>query len=145
MPEATPVKRSLEHIRGLALDVDGVLTDGGLWWGPDGEEWKRFHFADIMGLSRARRAGLKLALISGAPRSATVVATTASQLLMLDIADFRYLAARYPDLTIENCGSGGGRGDSQRRKWPRVGCGDGACLRGDRVRRDSDAHARPAR
>lgn len=65
MPEATPVKRSIEHIRGLALDVDGVLTDGGLWWGPDGEEWKRFCFVDIMGLSLARRAGLHLALISG--------------------------------------------------------------------------------
>lgn len=47
------------------MDVDGVLTDGSFWWGPNGEEWKRFHFADIMGLSRARRAGLKLALISG--------------------------------------------------------------------------------
>jgi 3-deoxy-D-manno-octulosonate 8-phosphate phosphatase (KDO 8-P phosphatase) len=47
------------------MDVDGVLTDGGLWWGPGNEEWKRFCFADIMGLSLARRAGLTLALISG--------------------------------------------------------------------------------
>jgi len=47
------------------MDVDGVLTDGSFWWGPNGEEWKRFHFADIMGLSRARKAGLLLALISG--------------------------------------------------------------------------------
>jgi 3-deoxy-D-manno-octulosonate 8-phosphate phosphatase (KDO 8-P phosphatase) len=52
-------------IKLIALDVDGVLTDGSFWWGPNGEEWKRFHFADIMGLSRARRAGLILALISG--------------------------------------------------------------------------------
>jgi len=52
-------------IKLIAMDVDGVLTDGSFWWGPNGEEWKRFHFADIMGLSRARRAGLKLALISG--------------------------------------------------------------------------------
>ena len=49
----------------IAMDVDGVLTDGSFWWGPNGEEWKRFHFADIMGLSRARKAGLRLALISG--------------------------------------------------------------------------------
>lgn len=55
----------LRQIRGLAFDVDGVLTDGGLWWGPGGEEWKRFCFADIMGISLARRAGLKIALISG--------------------------------------------------------------------------------
>jgi 3-deoxy-D-manno-octulosonate 8-phosphate phosphatase (KDO 8-P phosphatase) len=47
------------------MDVDGVLTDGSLWWGPNGEEWKRFCFADIMGVSLARRAGLTLALISG--------------------------------------------------------------------------------
>jgi 3-deoxy-D-manno-octulosonate 8-phosphate phosphatase (KDO 8-P phosphatase) len=52
-------------IKLIAMDVDGVLTDGSFWWGPNGEEWKRFHFADIMGMSRARKAGLKLALISG--------------------------------------------------------------------------------
>jgi len=56
---------ALKKIRALAIDVDGVLSDGGLWWGPNGEEWKRFSFADIMGVSLARRAGLILALISG--------------------------------------------------------------------------------
>jgi len=55
----------LERIQAVAMDVDGVLTDGGVWWGPDGEEWKRFCFADIMGVSLARRAGIQLALISG--------------------------------------------------------------------------------
>ena len=52
-------------IKAIALDVDGVLTDGGVWWGPGGEEWKRFCFADIMGVSRARKAGIVVALISG--------------------------------------------------------------------------------
>ena len=52
-------------IKAIALDVDGVLTDGGFWWGPNGEEWKRFSFTDIMGLSLARKAGLRIALISG--------------------------------------------------------------------------------
>jgi 3-deoxy-D-manno-octulosonate 8-phosphate phosphatase (KDO 8-P phosphatase) len=47
------------------MDVDGVLTDGGVWWGPGGEEWKRISFTDIMGVSLARRAGIVLALISG--------------------------------------------------------------------------------
>jgi 3-deoxy-D-manno-octulosonate 8-phosphate phosphatase (KDO 8-P phosphatase) len=65
MTEINSVKSVPERIRAVALDVDGVLTDGGLWWGPGGEEWKRFCFADIMGVSLARRAGLKLALISG--------------------------------------------------------------------------------
>lgn len=52
-------------IKAIALDVDGVLTDGAVWWGPDGEEWKRFSFADIMGVSLARKAGLIVTLISG--------------------------------------------------------------------------------
>lgn len=56
---------ALKTIRVLAIDVDGVLSDGGVWWGPNGEEWKRFSFADIMGVSLARRAGFILALISG--------------------------------------------------------------------------------
>ena len=54
-----------QAIRAVALDVDGVLTDGGVWWGPHGEEWKRFHFSDIMGVSLATRAGLLITLISG--------------------------------------------------------------------------------
>jgi 3-deoxy-D-manno-octulosonate 8-phosphate phosphatase (KDO 8-P phosphatase) len=65
MGEEITSKTALKNIRGIALDVDGVLTDGGVWWGPGGEEWKRFGFADIMGVSLARRAGLVLALISG--------------------------------------------------------------------------------
>ncbi len=55
----------MKHLKAIALDVDGVLTDGGVWWGPNGEEWKRFCFEDIMGVSRARKAGLIVALISG--------------------------------------------------------------------------------
>jgi len=55
----------MKEIRAIALDVDGVLTDGGVWWGPNGEEWKRFSFADIMGVSNARKSGLILTLISG--------------------------------------------------------------------------------
>jgi len=58
-------RAGLKKVRALAIDVDGVLSDGGLWWGPNGEEWKRFSFADIMGVSLARRAGFILALISG--------------------------------------------------------------------------------
>jgi 3-deoxy-D-manno-octulosonate 8-phosphate phosphatase (KDO 8-P phosphatase) len=55
----------VHSLKAIALDVDGVLTDGGFWWGPNGEEWKRFCFADVMGVSLARQAGLIVALISG--------------------------------------------------------------------------------
>ena len=55
----------MSQIKAVALDVDGVLTDGTFWWGADGEEWKRFSFADVMGVSLGRRAGLIFALVSG--------------------------------------------------------------------------------
>lgn len=60
-----PAGVDLRHIQALALDVDGVLTDGTFWWGPGGEEFKRFSFADVMGVSLGRKAGLRLALVSG--------------------------------------------------------------------------------
>jgi 3-deoxy-D-manno-octulosonate 8-phosphate phosphatase (KDO 8-P phosphatase) len=55
----------MQLIKAVALDVDGVLTDGTFWWGAHGEEFKRFSFADVMGVSLGRKAGLVFALISG--------------------------------------------------------------------------------
>jgi 3-deoxy-D-manno-octulosonate 8-phosphate phosphatase (KDO 8-P phosphatase) len=53
------------RVKGVAMDVDGVLTDGTFWWGSAGEEMKRFCFADVTGIGLARGAGLPIALISG--------------------------------------------------------------------------------
>jgi 3-deoxy-D-manno-octulosonate 8-phosphate phosphatase (KDO 8-P phosphatase) len=55
----------LNIIKGIALDVDGVLTDGTFYWGPEGQEFKQFSFHDIMGISLGTKAGLVFALISG--------------------------------------------------------------------------------
>jgi 3-deoxy-D-manno-octulosonate 8-phosphate phosphatase (KDO 8-P phosphatase) len=52
-------------IKAIALDVDGVLTDGSFWWDAAGAELKRFSFRDVMGVSRASRQGIIFALISG--------------------------------------------------------------------------------
>lgn len=49
----------------LALDVDGVLTDGGLTFDGDGALYQRFHVRDGFGLVSARKAGLIVAWISG--------------------------------------------------------------------------------
>ena len=57
--------KHLLTLQAIALDVDGVLTDGTLTWSESGEESKTFSFTDIMGLSLARRLGLTMALISG--------------------------------------------------------------------------------
>ena len=54
-------------IRLLVLDVDGVLTDGKLYYGAGGEVAKSFHVRDGYGLRRALDAGLHIAVISGRP------------------------------------------------------------------------------
>lgn len=53
------------RVRLLVLDVDGVLTDGGLAYAKDGEETKRFHVRDGFAMVAARRVGLEVAVISG--------------------------------------------------------------------------------
>ena len=49
----------------LLFDVDGVLTDGSLVYGADGEQWKVFDVHDGNGLKLAQRDGLKIGLLSG--------------------------------------------------------------------------------
>lgn len=54
-------------IKLFAMDVDGVLTDGGLTFDENGSLLQTFHVRDGFGLVAARRAGLKIAWISGRP------------------------------------------------------------------------------
>jgi 3-deoxy-D-manno-octulosonate 8-phosphate phosphatase (KDO 8-P phosphatase) len=57
----------------VVLDVDGVLTDGRLWYGSDGETVKSFHVRDGHGIKMLVAAGVGVAVISGR-RSAAVTA-----------------------------------------------------------------------
>jgi 3-deoxy-D-manno-octulosonate 8-phosphate phosphatase (KDO 8-P phosphatase) len=57
----------------VVLDVDGVLTDGRLWYGPDGESLKSFDVRDGHGIKMLIAAGIGVAVISGR-RSAAVTA-----------------------------------------------------------------------
>ncbi|WP_456325203.1 KdsC family phosphatase [Desulfonauticus submarinus] len=54
-----------KKIKLLVLDVDGVLTDGGLYYNLNGQVLKRFDVQDGMGIKIAQRVGLKIAVISG--------------------------------------------------------------------------------
>lgn len=60
-------------IRLLALDVDGILTDGTVLVSSDGTESKGFSILDGMGLKRLEKAGIAVAWISGRPSGATSV------------------------------------------------------------------------
>jgi len=66
------------RLRLMAFDVDGVLTDGALYLTDGGEEMKRFHTLDGLGLKLLAGAGVELALITG--RSSRVVAKRAAEL-----------------------------------------------------------------
>lgn len=68
----------LNGIRLLVLDVDGVLTDGRLHYGPRGEELKVFHVRDGLGLKLLMRSGIHVCVISG--RTSEAVAARCREL-----------------------------------------------------------------
>lgn len=63
--------QALERLTGiklLSLDVDGVLTDGGIYYADDGNTFRKFNAQDGMGLVRLRKSGVAVTIISaGAP------------------------------------------------------------------------------
>ncbi len=66
------------RIRLLILDVDGVMTDGGITVASDGSETKTFHVRDGHGIKLLQRAGVEVAIISG--RRSRVVEHRAAEL-----------------------------------------------------------------
>ena len=71
----------LVPIKMLLLDVDGVMTDGGLYYSADGHELKRFHAHDGYGVVRAHEHGLRVGIISGRD---TPIVTTRAKVLKID-------------------------------------------------------------
>lgn len=66
------------RVRLMLFDVDGVLTDGRLWYGPAGEALKAFHVFDGHGIKLLMQAGIVVALLSG--RSSPAVSARAGEL-----------------------------------------------------------------
>ena len=52
-------------IRLIAFDVDGVMTDGGLYYSDSGEEFKRFNSLDGHGIKMLKNSGVEIAIITG--------------------------------------------------------------------------------
>jgi 3-deoxy-D-manno-octulosonate 8-phosphate phosphatase (KDO 8-P phosphatase) len=63
---------ALRRVRLLVLDVDGVLTDGRLFYGPKGELLKAFHVRDGHGIKQVAGAGITVAIISGRKSAAVL-------------------------------------------------------------------------
>ena len=73
MPHCLP-----EQVELLSLDVDGVLTDGGLYVDDQGQPLKKFHVADGLGIKLAQQAGLHMVVLTG--KTSGVVAARCREL-----------------------------------------------------------------
>lgn len=60
-----PERAVLDGIRFLLLDVDGVLTDGRIWFDHEGREYKSFHVHDASGIVYWHRSGGRSGFLSG--------------------------------------------------------------------------------
>lgn len=67
----------------LLLDVDGVLTDGGVYYSNSGEELKKFNIQDGYGIVKLQRAGVKVGLITG--RVSKIVERRAAELGITEV------------------------------------------------------------
>ena len=71
------------RVRMIAMDVDGVLTDGGMYYGENGEELKKFNTRDGMGIALARDAGLRMAILTR--ESTGIVARRAAKMKVEEV------------------------------------------------------------
>lgn len=91
----------LKRIRLFATDVDGVLTDGGMYYTESGDELKKFNTRDGMGIKLLQRAGLITALITQeetklvARRGERLTIPEVHQRIFDKLSRLRDIAARY--------------------------------------------------
>jgi len=72
------IREAAGRVRMVLVDVDGVLTDGSIHIGPNGEESRNFHARDGMGVRLGQQGGLAFGIISG--RSCEAVTRRAAEL-----------------------------------------------------------------
>ena len=75
----------MRRVKMLLLDVDGVMTDGGIILGPGEIEMKRFNTLDGMGITLARAAGLRVGILTG--RSSEAVSKRAKELKIDEVQE----------------------------------------------------------
>ncbi len=78
MPVKKPSRTTLRKVKMLLLDVDGVMTDGGIYFSESGDELKKFNIQDGYGIVKLRRSGIEVGIITG--RVSKIVARRAAEL-----------------------------------------------------------------
>lgn len=81
--------KSLEKIKMVLLDVDGTLTDGGIYVHHDGTQTKRFHAHDGEGIRRCLEAGVEIGIISAASLAKDMIEARAKMLGIKYVHAFR--------------------------------------------------------
>ncbi|MEO1341863.1 MAG: HAD-IIIA family hydrolase [Cyanobacteria bacterium J06635_13] len=69
--EISQLQNKMSGVKLLALDVDGILTDGGLYYTESGEVCKKFNVKDGKGIKLLMQAGIEVAIISANDSAAT--------------------------------------------------------------------------
>jgi 3-deoxy-D-manno-octulosonate 8-phosphate phosphatase (KDO 8-P phosphatase) len=117
---APELQARARRIKLLLLDVDGVLTDGRLYFSNQGDEFKTFNTLDGQGIKMLQKSGVKVGIITG--RTSNLVSKRASDLGIkilvqgredkwdalqeilveypLDLQDIAFMGDDWPDLTI---------------------------------------------
>jgi 3-deoxy-D-manno-octulosonate 8-phosphate phosphatase (KDO 8-P phosphatase) len=101
------LRQRAAKIKLLLLDVDGVLTDGSLYYGAEGEALKRFYVRDGSAIVWLMRAGIEVAIISGnvspqvAARARGLGIKTVIQGALKKLPAFEEFLSTRPDLTAE--------------------------------------------
>ncbi|HSL03439.1 MAG TPA: HAD hydrolase family protein [Nitrospiraceae bacterium] len=103
-PRPSSAVAPLSVLRGIKLfatDVDGVLTDAGMYYSESGDEWKKFNTRDGMGIKLLQRAGITTAIVT--QERTKLVARRAEKLMIPELHQgvmdklllVREMAARY--------------------------------------------------
>lgn len=122
MPQTLPANDAAKSIKLLMLDVDGVLSDGRLYFANDGSEFKSFSTLDGQGIKMLQASGVKVGIITG--RKSQLVENRANNLgikllkqgredklsalnelleehqLNVDMQEIAYMGDDYPDLPL---------------------------------------------
>ena len=86
-PLTDALREKAQGIKLLALDVDGVLSDGKLYYGNDGEELKCFSILDGLGIKLLQDQGIIVAIITG--RESNIVSRRARELAIQHVVQGR--------------------------------------------------------
>jgi YrbI family 3-deoxy-D-manno-octulosonate 8-phosphate phosphatase len=117
------IRRRARAVRLLVLDVDGVLTDAGMYYSESGDEWKKFNTRDGHGIVLAQGAGIRVAIVTR--ERTAIVARRAAKLRIEDVHQgildklpvVQGLADTYGVTREATCYVGDDLGDLEVMRW----------------------------